>query len=172
MQNNNPMITDIYYQRPPNLPDRTSAGGVVCRICPQSNQVLFAVVLERGMGRRAVLPKGGVESGESFIEAAQREIGEEAGIHHLQPIQKLGVNQRMGFRKNNWSTTHFYLFLTDQVEFQPTDCEHDYCPEWRPIDQIGDLFWPDQQELILEKRESIKQVLQEYHQNEVAYVSR
>lgn len=156
------LITDCYYQRLPGLPDRLSAGGIVCRIEPQTKQVLVAVVRERGKGNRAVLPKGGVEEGETIEEAAYREIGEEAGIHRLTLIEKLGVNQRMGFRKTNWVTIHFFLFLTDQIDFHPTDTEHDYCPEWRPLAQIGDLFWPDQLQLVENNRSLIEHALEPY----------
>ncbi len=169
MQTQTPLITDSYYTRLPNLPDRISAGGIVCRIDPESQNILVAVVRERGKGDRAVLPKGGVEAGETVEQAAFREIGEEAGIHQLELLQKLSVNQRMGFRKTNWVTIHFFLFLTDQVEFSPTDVEHDYCPEWRPLENIGNLFWPDQKQLVENNVELIKNTLEPYISKKEVY---
>ena len=80
------MIDQSYYTRPPNIPDRTSAGGVVCRISPQDGQVLIAIVREK-IRASFVLPKGGVEEGETLEQAARREIGEEAGIHQLKLIK-------------------------------------------------------------------------------------
>ncbi len=155
-------ITDCYYTRLPNLPERISAGGIVCRIDPETQELLVAVVQERGKDQRAVLPKGGVEAGETVEQAAFREIGEEAGIHQLELLEKLSVNQRMGFRKTNWVTIHFFLFMTNQVDFRPTDVEHDYSPQWRPLDNIGDLFWPDQKNLVENNRAFIKQTCAAY----------
>lgn len=152
------MIDNSYYLRQPNLIDRTSAGGVVCRINLENRQLLFAVVREVGDGYY-VLPKGGVEVGETLEEAAYREIGEEAGIHQLKLLEKLGARERMGFNKRYWSTTHFYLFVTDQVEFRPTDVRHNYKPEWWPLEKADGLAWPEQQKLVNEKRTLIKQLI-------------
>ena len=65
--------------------------------------------------------------------------------------------------------TFHYLFFTDQVEFTPTDTEHEYQPEWRPLSQVGDLFWPDQKDLVEEKRELIQHALAPYLHKEVQY---
>ena len=155
------MIDQNYYIRPPDVPDRTSAGGIVCRFSPQDGLVLFAIVREK---QRAsyVLPKGGVEIGETLEEAARREIGEEAGIHQLKLIRKLGTLERLTFGKTTWSTTHIYLFVTDQVEFQPTDIEHTYTPEWWPLDNLKGMFWPEQQKLLEENNDLIHQSLEPY----------
>ena len=153
------MIDKRYYKRNPKAVDRTSAGGVVCRIDPDNGQILFAVVVEKGRDHY-VLPKGGVEAGESLEEAARREIGEEAGIHQLKCIQKLGMLERLSFKKTHWSMAHMYLFLTDQVDFRPTDIEHNYEPEWWSLDKIGPMFWPEQQKLVEEKRDIIKQAIE------------
>ena len=79
------MIDESWYERPPDVPDRTSAGGVVARI--EDGQIYVALVGEVGLSER-VLPKGGVESGESLEGAARREIEEEAGLSSLVLIWK------------------------------------------------------------------------------------
>ena len=53
------MIDESWYERPPGVPDRTSAGGVVARI--EDGQIYVALVGEVGLTDR-VLPKGGVEA--------------------------------------------------------------------------------------------------------------
>jgi ADP-ribose pyrophosphatase YjhB (NUDIX family) len=159
------MIDKSYYQRPINMPERTSAGGVVCRITPEK-KILFAVVCEAG-DSRYMLPKGGVESGESLEEAAHREIGEEAGIHQLKLICKLGFLERMTFKKLYWSVAHFYLFTTDQIAFRPTDVAHTYTPEWWPLDKTDGMIWPEQKRFVEEKRALIKQALEQTLENEI-----
>ena len=81
------MIDESWYTRPPGVSDRTSAGGVVARI--EDGQIYVALVGELGLTER-VLPKGGVEPGESLEETARREIEEEAGLSSLELISKTG----------------------------------------------------------------------------------
>ena len=81
-------MTKVGTSRPPGVSDRTSSGGVVVRIA--DGQIYVALVGELGLTER-VLPKGGVEAGESLEEAARREIEEEAGLSSLELIEKLGV---------------------------------------------------------------------------------
>lgn len=155
------MIDKSYYQRIPGAIDRTSAGGVVCRINLYSGEILFALVKEKDREHH-VLPKGGVEAGETLEQAACREIGEEAGIHQLKLIKKLGTLERLSFKKTHWSTTHIFLFITDQIEFTPTDIEHEYKPEWWPLDKIDSMFWPEQKKLVKEKRLEIEEALKNF----------
>lgn len=62
---------------------------------------------------------------------------------------KLGVLERLSFDKQLWLTTHVFLFTTDQVAAVPSDStRHHHGPVWRPLDQLDDMFWPDQRRLI------------------------
>lgn len=63
-----------------------SAGGIVIR--RQGNQVLFLLIKD-SYGNWS-FPKGGIEGGETPLQAAQREIGEEVGLTDLKPIRSLG----------------------------------------------------------------------------------
>ena len=149
------MIDKSYYERPKGVPERTSAGGIVCRIDKDSGDIYFVAVGEAGKSHY-ILPKGGVDAGETLAEAAAREIGEEGGIHQLELIRELGSLARMSFDKRCWITTHFFLFKTDQIEFRPTDTTKPYRPEWWNIDDIGPMLWPEQQTLIEQNRATIK----------------
>lgn len=104
-----------------------------------------------------VLPKGGVEAGESLEQTARREIEEEAGLSRLTLIMKLGVLERLSFDKQQWLTTHFFLFTTDQIEGIPTDhARHQHGPIWRRLEELDDMFWPDQRQLIRAHAELIR----------------
>src|SRR5258706_14599599 len=105
-----------YVQKPRNAKLRTGAGGVVARLV--NDKVLIALIRDRG-DREYVLPKGGVESGETLEEAAAREIKEEAGFARLKLLTELGIAQRLAGKRNVWQTTHYFLFLTDQVQRKP-----------------------------------------------------
>jgi len=125
--------------------DRTSAGGVITRI--EGNEILIAFCRERGLPRY-VLPKGGVEPGETLKEAAKREIHEEAGLCDVELFEILGIRERYDLGKSRWITTHYFLGMTDQIDGTPSDADHHYGLVWTPLDKLPDIFWPEQQELI------------------------
>ena len=154
------MIDESWYKRPPGVSDRTSAGGVVARIA--DGQIYVALVGELGLTER-VLPKGGVESGESLEQAARREIEEEAGLSSLALIEKLGIRERLSYDRACWITTHYFLFLTDQVEGIPTDVEHHYELAWYPVGALPAIFWTEQQELIETNRDKIIKLIKQNH---------
>lgn len=141
------MIDHSWYVRPVHVTaERTSAGGVVVRA--HEGQPLVALARE-GRYEGPVLPKGGVERGEDLEQAARREVEEEAGLSRLVLVTKLGVLERLSFDKELWVTTHFFLFTTDQITGVPTDsARHQHGPIWRGLDQLEDMFWPDQRRLI------------------------
>lgn len=144
---------DLYYTRPRKVKTRTGAGGVVVRVDPATGRTLVALIHERADGK-FVLPKGGVEKGESLEAAAAREIAEEAGFTRLKLLGKLGVGERLSGRRTTWQTTHYFLFVTDQETGNPTD-RRDWVLEWFPIDEAPDLYWREQQKIVVENRARI-----------------
>jgi ADP-ribose pyrophosphatase YjhB (NUDIX family) len=148
-------IDESWYKRPPKIALRTSAGGVIIRF--EQGMAYIALVEEQPFGIY-ILPKGGVELGEDRLAAAQREIDEEAGLNELQFIEYLGTRERLSFDKKKWITTHYYLFTTDQKEGKPTDPEHAYTCEWFPIDELPEMLWPEQRELLENCREKIEKL--------------
>lgn len=153
------MIDESWYERPPCVPDRTSAGGVVARI--DDGQIYIALVGEVELTER-VLPKGGVESGESLEGAARREIEEEAGLSSIELIGELGTCERLSYDRVWWITAHYFLFATEQVEGFPTDVDHHYELAWCPIDRLPAIFWPEQRELIETNRDRIVGLVEEH----------
>lgn len=152
-------IDASWYERPPGVKDRVSAGGVVARVAPGTESgVLIALVGIAGVSG-FILPKGGVEAGESLEDAARREIGEEAGLFDLTLLGKLGVASRLNYNRKRWITSHYFLFRTEQDEGAPTDAKYDYYLHWSPLDHLPPMVWPDQRQLIEENADRIRQLL-------------
>lgn len=147
-------IDPSWYVRPPGVPERLAAGGVVVRA--EGERVY--TVLTRDVGRPSyILPKGGIDPGETPEQAARREIAEEAGIVRLTLLDFLGTRGRLNFRRKRWTTTHYFLFHTDQTEFIRTERGR-YKPAWFPLDDLPSLFWPEQRELIESNRNRMIQL--------------
>ena len=123
------MIDESWYVRPVEVPARAAAGGVVVRL--EEGRVMVALAVERGLDAY-VLPKGHVDPGESVEEAARREIEEEVGVSNLRLLELLGVLERLDYDKQEWKTTHYFLFTTEQVDAMPTDVEQHDQMRWFP----------------------------------------
>jgi 8-oxo-dGTP pyrophosphatase MutT (NUDIX family) len=142
---------DWYYKKPLNVKHRTGAGGVVARV--DGGRILIALIRDRG-DHEYVLPKGGVDLGETLEQAAVREIAEEAGFRRLKLLGELGVGERLGAKKAVWQQTHYFLFLTDETEGKPTD-RRDWEVHWHDLDRLPELYWQEQERLIETNRERI-----------------
>ena len=153
------IIDASFYQRPPDVPERLASGGVVVRA--DAGRLFVALTREEDMVEY-VLPKGGIEAGESYLEAAEREVEEETGLAQLELIKKLEVIERLTMDKAYWNIIHFYLFYTGQVEATPTDTAHPHGMEWFPLDQLPQFWWPEQKELIIRHRDQIIKDVNEF----------
>ena len=151
-----PQAPDWYYEKPTNVRLRTGAGGVVARL-DEHNNILIALIRDRG-DHEYVLPKGGVEDGETLQQAAAREIKEEAGFRKLQCLDELGIGQRMAGKKQVWQTTHYFLFLTTETEGKPTD-HRDWQVHWFPLHKLPELYWPEQHRLLADNQKKIESAI-------------
>lgn len=149
-------IDDSWYVKPDGVKTEVAAGGVVVR--PAGNQILVALIRE-GALPAYVLPKGHLEPGESLLATARREIEEEAGFSDLKYLGDLGSLERLDYKKKHWKITHYYLFVTAQVDVAPTDAAMDYRVEWFPLEQLPDIFWPEQRTLVEENADQIWQAV-------------
>jgi 8-oxo-dGTP pyrophosphatase MutT (NUDIX family) len=159
------IVDDSFYRRPEGVRDRTSAGGIVVRRAPDGT-VLLALVrgeaTDDSIATAYILPKGGVDPGESIEDAARREIEEEAGFTagSLRLLTALGTRERLNYARRYWITTHYFAFATDETDPRPTDPNYDYVTDWFPLDgPLPTLFWPEQRALIEGERDRIRGLL-------------
>jgi 8-oxo-dGTP pyrophosphatase MutT (NUDIX family) len=150
-----PSAPDHFYRKPENVKHRTGAGGVVARL--EANKILIALIRDRG-DHEYVLPKGGVEYGESLQQAAAREIQEEAGFGNLKLLAELGTGERLGAKKSVWQKTHYFLFLTTETHGKPTD-RRDWEVHWFDLHHLPELYWREQESLIRDNRDRIARLI-------------
>jgi 8-oxo-dGTP pyrophosphatase MutT (NUDIX family) len=150
-----PVIDDSWYHRLPGLPEEESAGGIVVRV--EAGQFHIALIRERG-APYYVLPKGRLEPGESPEQAAHREIAEEAGLTKLRFVAPLGTRERLSSSKRRWKKVHYFLFQTVQVQPQREQMEAGNQLGWFPLNELPDLYWPEQKGLIDFSREQIQAI--------------
>lgn len=149
-------IDKSWYTKPnKNFPERQAAGGLIIRRV--NNSVLIGLIRDKKYAEY-MIPKGGVEDGESPEEAAKREISEETGINKLKLVCYLDKKERLSFEKDRWGITNYFLFTTDQIRGEQNlqDSEEDLIFEWFDINKIPVLLWPEQKELIENNLQKIK----------------
>ena len=154
-------IDQTWYTRPPEVPDRTGAGGVVVR---EADRHLYVALAREPEIAPYVVPKGGVEPGESLEAGARREVEEETGLAALTLLAYLGARERLTIGKDQWQTIHFFLFVTEQIGGQPTDATHTVGATWFPLDALPDMLWPEQRELLETKRERITNLVARFRE--------
>ncbi|MCC6142826.1 MAG: NUDIX domain-containing protein [Candidatus Hydrogenedentes bacterium] len=149
------MIDEAWYRRPEALTrERVSAGGVVVRIERGNLLVRMVREIEKSIGPLDgfVLPKGGVDPGEDLVQTACREIHEEAGITELEYLGELALLERQDVNREYWAFNHYLLFVTGQVDGDLLDKDHHFDPGWFPLDTLPQMFWPDEQRMLEERR--------------------
>lgn len=102
-----------------------------------------------------VLPKGGVQEGESIDAAAIREIEEEIGLTEVVKLADLAVLERQDSMKTYWAVNHYALYLTAQISGDIKDKDHHFDFGWFPIESPPPMFWPDERRLLDEQRARI-----------------
>jgi len=128
----------VYYQ---------AAGGVVIH----AGKVLL---LDRPGRDEVRLPKGHVEDGEPAVDAALREVREEAGYIHLAIVADLGTQQvefTDAFRERRVTRDerYFLMRLRDGEEVEREEKEQQFIPIWVPATSaVGRLSFAAEQEFV------------------------
>ncbi len=149
-------IDHTWYIKPAGIRERLTAGGVVLRRAPEG--LMVALVREVDL-EGYVLPKGGVEPGESLDAAALREIEEESGLSQLVKLADLRVLERLESERKFWSIIHYGLFETTQESGVIRDPEHHPGMDWFPLFELPDMFWPDERELLVSEARRIAGIM-------------
>ncbi len=153
-------IDKSWYIKPrdKNYPTQMLAGGVVVR---REKGILLIAFIKDKKFTKYILPKGRIEIGESEVEAAKREISEEIGLEKIRLVCKLGIKQRLTFNRKFWNVYHYFLFVTKQKSgIQKLEKgEKDYVLVWFDINNLPPMFWPEQEELIIENKDKIQVLL-------------
>lgn len=144
----------------PTRHDR-SAGGVAYRRDPHTNTLYIALIATRG-GRRWQLPKGALESGETPLQAAQREVWEEAGLQTENEgfLREIDYWYWDTYRKSPAERVHksvaFYLLRTTGGKLSDASFEVDAVGWFTPQEAERKLSFPGELEVV---REAVARLL-------------
>ena len=158
------MIDSTWYTRVTDVPVRQAAGGIVVR--RQGEQLWVALTIEHeGEYDVIALPKGGIETGESSLQAAVREIKEETGLQHIHLLQPdpLTVEERYGFGKGIWLCCTWFLFVSEETHSQPTESNHTLM--WTPLGSLPGMFWPGERAILRQNTDLITRMMEVYTSN-------
>jgi len=131
-----------------------SAGGVVFRKEPEG--ILWLVVKPKGNDKWR-LPKGWIEPGESSLEAAKREVKEEAGIE-TEVLGKVGSEKYFFVQDKQkiFKTVVFYLMEYQQEAESGFSWETEEI-DWLPFEETKErLAFEKEKELLEKAREILK----------------
>ncbi|HEY2397618.1 MAG TPA: NUDIX hydrolase [Solirubrobacteraceae bacterium] len=137
-------------------PREVSAGGVVVR---DSDVAVIVPTRRAADGSRVLsLPKGHVDPGETPLQAAEREVREEAGVE-AEPVSELGES-RYWYRRDGRTvgkSVHFYLFRYRRGKTDDHDDEVEEA-RWMPLKEAEKkLTYPAEREMVTRAREHLKE---------------
>lgn len=136
-----------------------SAGGVVFRKEPEG--ILWLIVKPRG-SEKWRFPKGHIESNENSVEAAIREVAEEAGVE-TEVLEKIG-NEKYFFVENKqkiFKTVVFYLMEYVQEAREGFNWETEEI-DWLLFEEVEKkLAFPKEKEILKKAQEFLQREIQE-----------
>lgn len=119
-----------------------AAGGIVYRFT-SSGRVEIACIYREARGDWT-FPKGKLDKGETFEQAALREVLEETGMHC--EVVKFAGTTNYTHRKGRPKIVAYYLMTVTQGEFEPNEEVDELV--WLPLEQVREhLTWDRDQEL-------------------------
>ncbi|MDD5732065.1 MAG: NUDIX domain-containing protein [Patescibacteria group bacterium] len=110
-----------------------SAGGIIYR--KEQDKTYFIIV--KSFWDKWTFPKGEVEEGETWQEAAVREIQEETGIKEAEILGEIGEIKYTDKSKETAikKSVHFYLVKTDQVDIKTKSDDQTHIKEVRWVEK-------------------------------------
>ncbi|MHB8334252.1 MAG: NUDIX hydrolase [Acidimicrobiales bacterium] len=119
-----------------------AAGGIIKRVTAAGRTEIACIYREsRGDW---TFPKGKLDAGETFEQAALREVLEETAMH-CRVVRFIGTTNYT-HRKGRPKIVAYYLMVVDGGDFEPNDEVDDLV--WLPMDRVrGHLTWDRDQEL-------------------------
>ena len=132
-----------------------SAGGVVVR---GADTIVIVPVRRAANGRAVVaLPKGHIDPGETPIEAAAREVREEAGVE-ADPVDKLGDVRYWYQRSGKRIAKEVAFFLCEYRSGDPADHDSEVeVARWMPLAEAeAALSYKGEREMVQRARERLR----------------
>ena len=119
-----------------------AAGGIIMRVTAAGRTEIACIYREsRGDW---TFPKGKLDAGETFEQAALREVLEETAMH-CRVVRFIGTTNYT-HRKGRPKIVAYYLMVVDGGDFEPNDEVDDLV--WLPMDRVREhLTWDRDQEL-------------------------
>jgi len=135
-----------------------TAGGIVFRT-GKNNDDIEILLIQDSKGRWTI-PKGHIEAGENAKETAIREIGEEAGLFHIEVLMWLGKIhfQYRRIDKLVLMTTQIYLVRAMDDQETPTKEQWMRGIKWFKFkDALDAIEYEDIEKLMLVAKNKIRQ---------------
>src|SRR5680860_1646913 len=130
-----------------------SAGGVIVK---KEDKNYFVLLLRDIRFPTWYLAKGHVEPGESLEQAALREVGEEAGLHHIKIQYLLGTYERFVEKANEQKTIHYFLMIPTQKEIPTIPDNVNVELKWFSLENLPEFYLAEQLDVISKNFEKIK----------------
>jgi 8-oxo-dGTP pyrophosphatase MutT (NUDIX family) len=92
----------------PRFERELSSGGIVTKL---RNSKMRILLIKDPYGKWT-WPKGKIDKGETPLDAAKREVGEETGLKNIQPLSRIGHTNYFYTRNKRliYKTVYLYLF--------------------------------------------------------------
>lgn len=133
-----------------------SAGGVIVK---KEGENYFILLLRDTRFPEWYFAKGHVESGETLEQAALREVGEEAGLHHMKLHYLLGTYERFVEKANELKTIHYFLMSPTQVEVPSAPDNINVELKWFSLDNLPTMYLQEQKDVVEKNLSKIKSSL-------------